>query len=198
MAVERTDFVTRQSSRKALFELVGVVASLIALIASGCGGGGVPILAFYGDQVGADRRPRPFGGVHAGLDVAGSHGDPILAAADGEVAIVVSGTASCGNGVIIRHRQFERFTVYCHLQEARVQMDQVVKRGDVIGLMGATGNAGGVPHVHFELTSVASGHASMVHGVTFDPLPVIVGCFDPSRTYESDRLVLTYPIRCRN
>jgi hypothetical protein len=52
--------------------------------------------------------------------------------------------------------------------------------------------------VHFELTSVASGRASMVHGVTFDPLPVIVGCFDPSRTYESDRLVLTYPIRCRN
>jgi murein DD-endopeptidase MepM/ murein hydrolase activator NlpD len=114
------------------------------------------------------------------------------------VVIVVSGTASCGNGVIIRHRQFERFTVYCHLQEARVQMDHVVKRGEVIGFMGATGDAGGVPHVHFELSSVASGHPSWVPGVTFDPLPLIVGCFDPSNTYASDRLVLTYPIRCRN
>ena len=176
--------------------LVVVVASLVAIIASGCGGG-VRILAYYGDPVGADRRPRPFGGLHAGLDVAGHHGDPVLAAADGEVAIVVSGTASCGNGVMIRHRQFARFTVYCHLQEPRVQIDQVVKRGEVIGLMGATGNAGGVPHVHFELSSVASGHPSMVPGVTFDPLPLIVGCFDPSSTYASDRLVLTYPIRCR-
>jgi len=172
----------------------------VALIAAGCGDG-PRIVAYYADPVGADRRPRPFGGLHAGLDVAGSHGDPVLAAADGEVAIVVSLPASCGNGVIIRHRQFERFTVYCHLQETRVQMDQVVKRGDVIGLMGDTGDAGACkpacPHVHFELSSVASGHSSWVPGVTFDPLPLIVGCFDPSRTYASDRLVLTYPVRCR-
>jgi hypothetical protein len=80
----------------------------------------------------------------------------------------------------------------------RVQMDHAVKRGEVIGLMGATGDAGGIPHVHFELSSVASGHPSWVAGVTFDPLPLIVGCFDPSNTYASDRLVLTYPIRCRN
>ena len=120
----------------------------------------------------------------------------------GEVAIVDSWPASCGNGVMIRHRQFERFTVYCHLQEIGVRMDQMVKRGDVIGLMGVTGDARGCkpecPHVHFELSSVAHGHPSLVPGVTFDPLPMIIGCFDPSRTYASDRLVLTHPIQCRN
>jgi murein DD-endopeptidase MepM/ murein hydrolase activator NlpD len=103
---------------------------------------------------------------------------------------------------MLRHRQFSRFTVYCHLQETLVQMDQVVKRGDVIGLMGDTGDAGrcqpSCPHVHFELSSVASGHPSVVPGVTFDPLESIVGCFDPAKTYPTDKLVLTYPIRCRN
>ena len=29
-----------------------------------------------------------------------------------------------------------------------------------------------------------------------DPLPNIVGCFDPSRSYPLDRLVLTYPVPC--
>jgi murein DD-endopeptidase MepM/ murein hydrolase activator NlpD len=197
--VTRTDFVARQLSRGGLFELVGIVVPLVALIASGCGGG-VRILTYYGDSAGPGGRPRLFGGVHAGLDVAGNHGDPVLAAADGQVAIVISLTASCGNGVIIRHRQFERFTVYCHLQETRVQIDQMVKRGDVIGLMGDTGDAGSCkpacPHVHFELSSVASGHPNWVPGVTFDPLPLIAGCFDPNKTYASDRLVLTYPIRC--
>ena len=173
----------------------------MAFIVAGCGGG-ARIVSYYADRLGADRRPRLCGVLHAGLDIAGNHGDPILAAADGEVAIVDSWPASCGNGVMIRHRQFERFTVYCHLQEIGVRMDQMVKRGDVIGLMGVTGDARGCkpecPHVHFELSSVAHGHPSLVPGVTFDPLPMIIGCFDPSRTYASDRLVLTHPIQCRN
>jgi ubiquinone/menaquinone biosynthesis C-methylase UbiE len=30
-----------------------------------------------------------------------------------------------------------------------------------------------------------------------DPLPRIVGCFDETRQYPADRLVLTYPVKCR-
>jgi hypothetical protein len=30
-----------------------------------------------------------------------------------------------------------------------------------------------------------------------DPLPRMVGCFDETKLYPADRLVLTYPVKCR-
>ncbi len=30
-----------------------------------------------------------------------------------------------------------------------------------------------------------------------DPLPRMVGCFDEMKLYPADRLVLTYPVKCR-
>jgi hypothetical protein len=74
--------------------------------------------------------------------------------------------------------------------------------------MTATGDpvetsSGRVPHLHFELWQRHPG------GESFDrinPLPFIVGCFDPAKTVaysplevsssEKPRLVLTYPVRC--
>jgi murein DD-endopeptidase MepM/ murein hydrolase activator NlpD len=54
-----------------------------------------------------------------------------------------------GTMVIIRHAQgFE--SVYAHNHSNLVQKGQIVEKGQIIALMGRTGNATGC-HVHFEL-----------------------------------------------
>ena len=93
-------------------------------------------------------------------------------------------------------------TRYCHLDVTNVQQDQKVKRGDVIGKVGTTGSSGRVPHLHFELWQPHPGDESFDR---INPLPFIVGCFDPAKTVaystlevssERPRLVLTYAFRC--
>jgi hypothetical protein len=70
-----------------------------------------------------------------------------------------------------------------------VQGGDQVARGQQIGTIGRTGNYGGVPHLHFQLG--INGH--------LDPMKYIVGCYDPAVEYRpTDKLVLTYPLRCRN
>jgi len=61
------------------------------------------------------------------------------------------------------------------MDQIDVRPGQVVKRGEVLGKAGIAGQSGGVPHVHFELWQ---GQPSR----TVDPLPFIVGCFDPVKT----------------
>ena len=175
----------------------------MAVSLAGCRG--PLILSEYGALYGAlgpqvpYRRPGP----HAGVDFGGNFGDPVIAAANGEVSRLISAPESCGTGVVIRHREFERHTVYCHLEELLVGPFQQVKRGEPIGRMGDSGNARDCrrvrpcPHVHLELTASETGHVA-VSGVTFDPMASSAGCFDSMKTYPTDRLVLTYPVRCKN
>ncbi len=59
--------------------------------------------------------------------------------------------ASAGNAIVISHGNGE-FTALMHMQKGsvRVSRHQTVKRGDVIGLIGASGDAFG-PHLHFQV-----------------------------------------------
>ena len=59
------------------------------------------------------------------------------------------GTSSYGNYVKIKHDN-GMYTLYAHLKNVYVNKNVRVKRGDVIGLMGKSGNATGV-HLHFEV-----------------------------------------------
>ena len=159
---------------------------------------GPVILSPYGSTIGANNLQRR--DAHAGADFGEIPGAPILAAADGKV-VTVGENAGCGLGVLILHLEFLRYTVYCHLQKAVVKVGQVVKRGDVIGLVGATGKSGGIPHIHLELLQGSSPRLGSadgnLHG-TEDPLAIAVGCFDPQKTYPTDKLVLTYPVQCKD
>ncbi len=181
-------------------------ALFYAVMLAGCAAEGTTrILSYYGDWTGVRPGQRPTR--HTGVDFDGAKGDPVIAAADGTVVNVLPESAwPCGNGLIIEHRVDDTpvgWTLYCHMDETNVQRGQKIKRGDVVGKFGATGHSLGVPHLHFGLCpdQPCRGPAP----ATVDPLPFIVGCFDPAKTVAysaletssgKPRLVLTYPVRC--
>jgi hypothetical protein len=70
-------------------------------------------------------------------------------------------------------------------------------RGETIGLIGTSGNAVNVPHVHWELCTLdCTSHRDGDLSGTADPLSLVAGCFDPRAIYPTNRLVLTFPVEC--
>ena len=84
---------------------------------------------------------------HPGIDIANDVGTPELAADAGRV--VFAGWGDYGMYVEIDHGNGFH-TVYGHMSRADVSTGQMVTKGQLIGLMGATGRATG-PHLHFEI-----------------------------------------------
>ena len=86
--------------------------------------------------------------MHYGIDIGASYGTKIYAS-DGGVVITSEESYSYGNYVMIAHGN-GRYTLYAHMSQRLVSVDDVVAQGDVIGYVGATGYATG-PHIHFEI-----------------------------------------------
>lgn len=98
------------------------------------------------------RKKHPVTGLttfHYGIDFAGSTGTPIHSAGDGVVVSASYSFKGYGNQVIIDHG-FGYKTRYAHLKKINVEVGQKVKRTEVIGLMGSTGQSTG-PHLHYEV-----------------------------------------------
>jgi len=83
--------------------------------------------------------------LHTGADFALTTGTPILALADGTVALSGDFFFS-GNAVFVDHGD-GLISMSFHLTEIKVKSGQAVKKGDVLGLAGQTGRASG-PHLH--------------------------------------------------
>ncbi len=83
-----------------------------------------------------------------GLDIAGQAGDPVLAAADGQVVYAGAGLRGYGQLIIIKHNN-SFLSAYAHNQKLLVQEDQRVRRGQTIAEMGST-DADRVK-LHFEI-----------------------------------------------
>ncbi len=105
---------------------------------------------------------RVFNGVlksyHSGTDFRAAVGTPLVAANAGKV-VLVKNRFFAGNSVIIDHGQ-GIYTGYYHMSKFKVKKGDMVERGEVIGLAGATGRVTG-PHLHF---------AVHVGGVGVDPM----------------------------
>jgi len=96
--------------------------------------------------------PNPFTGepyFHPGIDCSNyREGDPIVATADG-VVVFAGSYYGYGRSVVLDHPN-GYFTRYGHMQRILVRDGQRVKQGQVIGIVGNTGNSTG-PHVHYEV-----------------------------------------------
>jgi murein DD-endopeptidase MepM/ murein hydrolase activator NlpD len=91
---------------------------------------------------------KPSGNYHRGLDQASPASWPIRAAADGRVKVAQAWVMH-GGTVGIDHGQ-GLTTHYLHMSKIIATEGQMVKKGDVIGEVGATGFATG-PHLHWGL-----------------------------------------------
>ncbi len=98
---------------------------------------------------------------HHGLDIDGDYNSPIYAADDGVVTRAGWGTGY-GNMYIVDHGN-GIVTYYAHLSKLYAKLGDVVKRGDVLGMMGTTGWSTGT-HLHFEVR---------VNGAQMNPLQYI-------------------------
>ena len=85
---------------------------------------------------------------HYGVDMAAPTGTPIHAPADGVVAITDDYYLN-GGFTLIDHGQGVS-TSYLHQSKRLVKVGEAVKRGQRIGLIGATGRATG-PHLHWAM-----------------------------------------------
>ncbi|MFZ4688868.1 MAG: M23 family metallopeptidase [Polymorphobacter sp.] len=93
----------------------------------------------------------PFNGgsaMHAGVDMAGSQGEPIYASASGTV-LQAGRSGGYGNLVELSHGKGID-TRYGHLSAILVRPGEQVRQGQMIGRMGSTGRSTGT-HLHFEV-----------------------------------------------
>ena len=103
-----------------------------------------------------------WGTLHAGIDLAGKLGSPILAVGDGTV--IEAGPASgFGNWVVIQHANGD-VSIYGHMRYFFVHKGQKVTAGEKIAVVGDQGFSTG-PHLHFEV------HKGGLAGPKIDPVP---------------------------
>ena len=171
--------------------------------------------ASWVDSIGRQRIQR-----HQGLDFQGPKGQPVIAAAAGDV--LKTSTDRCwGPTVLIDHGWDKHgkplIAAYGHVGEILVKPHTQVRRGELIARLGDNYHrhrcVGGVRHLHFQLGRKARraggagywwGHLRYLEdgdrGVNPHPLwadgPYRVSCFEPGRTYASG--TLTLPIPCRD
>lgn len=85
---------------------------------------------------------------HEGVDLDANYDEPVLAAASGTV--VFAGVIPSGALTVEIAHAGGLHTLYLHEDELLVQQGQQVQKGQIIGLVGASGLATG-PHVHFQV-----------------------------------------------
>ena len=114
---------------------------------------------------------------HDAIDIMAASGTPVLAVEDGRIAKLFFSQG--GGGITVY--QFdpgEQYTYYyAHLERYAdgLKEGQAVRRGDVIGYVGATGNArADAPHLHFAIHKL-NAQKEWWKGEVLNPYPVLRG-----------------------
>ena len=105
-----------------------------------------PLTSLFGHKRFFNGQPR---NPHSGLDIAAPTGTPIAAPANGTV-VLVDDLYFNGKTVFIDHGQ-GLITMYCHMDKTTVEEGALIKQGETLGLVGATGRVTG-PHLHWSVS----------------------------------------------
>jgi murein DD-endopeptidase MepM/ murein hydrolase activator NlpD len=111
---------------------------------------------------------------HLALDIGAPRGTPILAVADGEI-VRAARERRGGNAIYLRDSSNRYLFYYCHLSRflRGLAAGEKVKRGDVLGYVGATGNAHG-SHLHFSVTRLPEDTPDFHRGLAVNPYLVFL------------------------
>jgi murein DD-endopeptidase MepM/ murein hydrolase activator NlpD len=128
---------------------------------------GLPAAAAMYSAYGAKRAYNggAFDRYHTGADFAGAPGTPIIAAAAGRV--VLADTLNIRGTTVVLDHGWGVYTLYAHMNERYVGIGEVVRSGQALGTIGATGRATGA-HLHWEL---------WVNGTPVDPMQWVAEAF---------------------
>lgn len=105
-------------------------------------------------------------GYHTGVDYAQPVGTPVHAVADGTVA-----NANWGKSYgiqIVQNLGDGTFCIYAHLSKSNKKAGEPIKKGELIGYVGNTGNSSGA-HLHFERRN----NIRWSQGQDLDPMELI-------------------------
>ena len=112
--------------------------------------------------------------VHEALDIMAPKGTPVVAAADGKVVKLF--TSKPGGLTVYQFDPSEKYAYYyAHLDRYAdgLQEGMVLKRGDVLGYVGVTGNSDpNAPHLHFAVVELTP-EKQWWKGTPLNPFPLL-------------------------
>jgi murein DD-endopeptidase MepM/ murein hydrolase activator NlpD len=152
-----------------------VVAEQVQVAPSGLA---IPVVGVKpGQLVDSFNDPRGGGRLHHAIDIMAAEGTPVIAAADGTIEKLFFSHG--GGGITIYERSPDQkwMYYYAHLSSYAPGLaeGQQVKRGQVIGRVGHTGDAAAEgPHLHMAINSMAPGE-HWWQGTPIDPYPLLAG-----------------------
>ncbi len=112
----------------------------------------------WGDERDGGRR------THEGIDIFATRGTPVVAISDGEITFVGNDDIG-GKNITLQPDDYEWNAYYAHLDQMFVSPGEHVKKGQMIGTVGNTGNAKSTPaHLHFGIYT---------YNGAVDPLPYV-------------------------
>ena len=114
---------------------------------------------------------------HDAIDIMAAEGTPVVAAADGVVEKLFNSKGGGGITVYVRSPDQRWSYYYAHLQgyAPGLAEGQQVKRGQLLGRVGHTGNANPAgPHLHFAINRMEPGE-KWYDGTPINPYPLLAG-----------------------
>ncbi|HEY0164738.1 MAG TPA: M23 family metallopeptidase [Sphingomicrobium sp.] len=139
----------------------------------------IPVAGIKGEQLSDTYTQARAGGarLHDAIDIMAPNGTPVVAAADGTVEKLFFSQGGGGLTAYVRSPDQRWSYYYAHLQgyAPGLAEGQRVKRGQLIGRVGFTGNANPAgPHLHFAINRMQPGE-KWYDGSPINPYPLLAG-----------------------
>lgn len=115
--------------------------------------------------------------LHDAIDIMANAGTPVVAVADSRVEKLFFSAGGGGVTAYLRSNDGRWMYYFAHLQEyaPALREGQRLKRGDLVGRVGSTGNATSKgPHLHFAINRMGDGE-KWWQGTPVNPYPLLAG-----------------------